>query len=207
MITAEYNCIGAEKNGVQFVRIVEMIKPTLALLQRLKREGKLEGQPLFGEQMIGELTDDLIYCEAAPQALKDLKSITSYRFGIAARLYALRASTLAGRADVAALVATAKTVCDLVAKNDKFEPMEMATAAAACVAAIDTLISHGEKSDELVSLRQRCRDRGFALLSQGVEYGYSDAGRLEDDPVFKTLRSHPGYPALVERARRSKPGT
>jgi tetratricopeptide (TPR) repeat protein len=205
MITAQYNCIGIEIDASHFARAVEMIKPTLTLLKRLKSEGKLDGQPVFGIQFIDELTDGLAYCEAAPRALVDLESVRSQRFGIAARLYALRASTFAGRGDSAALVATAGAVCGIQAKNDETEPVELAVACAACVAGIDALVSKGNGFEGQASLRKRCFDRGFALLSQGVDHGYNDAGRLENDPVFKSLRSHAHYQALLEQARRSKP--
>jgi eukaryotic-like serine/threonine-protein kinase len=204
MINAQYNCIVLALHDSQFARAGEMIKPTLALLHRLKREGKLDGQPVFGVQLMGDLTDDLAYCEAAPRALADIEFVRKHRFGIAARLYALRASTFAGRGDVAALVATAKAVCETRAKNDETEPLELAPACASCVTAIDALVSKGKNFPDQASLRKRCVDRGFALLSQGVDHGYNDAGRLENDSIFKPLRSHPEYQALVERAKRSK---
>ena len=172
-----------------------MIKPTLALLNRLKQEGKLDGLPLFGVEFLRILTDDLVYCEAAPGAIVDLESIGSQRFDIAARLYAVRAAKLTGRRDVAGVIATAQKVCDIQAKNDKTESLQLADACAICAAGIDILISDGKSSDELLSVRKRCVERGFTLLSQGVDHGYNDAGRLEGDPVLKSLRTHPGYPA------------
>jgi hypothetical protein len=77
-------------------------------------------------------------------------------------------------------------------------------AAGYCAAGIDILISDGKSSEELVSVRKRCVERGFTLLSRGVDHGYNDAGRLAGDPVLKSLRTHPGYPALVDRARRTQ---
>ena len=120
MINAQYNCIVLEKDDSQFARAVELIKPTLALLHRLKQEGKLEGQPIFGVQFIGELTDDLAYCEAAPRAPGGSRFRPQAQIRNRGQVFMrFERARLRAAATSAALVATAKAVCETQAKNDE----------------------------------------------------------------------------------------
>jgi hypothetical protein len=47
-------------------------------------------------------------------------------------------------------------------------------------------------------------DRAFEALSHSIEHGYSDADWMEKDSDLASLKSHPRWRALVERARHAK---
>jgi tetratricopeptide (TPR) repeat protein len=78
-IVDSYNRIVIERDGGHYSEAAELVRATLDRLSRLKREGRLEGQPRYGVELIDELTDELAYCEAAPHAIADLEFARSRR--------------------------------------------------------------------------------------------------------------------------------
>jgi eukaryotic-like serine/threonine-protein kinase len=198
VIVDRYNRIVFERDDGRFAEALELIRPTLAKLLSLKREGKLEAQPRFGKEFVEELTDDLAYCEAAPRALSDLEFARSQSPALASRLLELKARRAAAESDVPGLFAIAKAVSALpFAENEQLS--RLAIACATCVRCLDALPSPPAQSAEGESLSRRCAERGIAALDHAIDHGFKNNIFLENDASLEPLRKHPGFRALVER--------
>ena len=138
VIVDKYNHIRFERNDGHFDQAVALIRPTLAKLLSLRREGKLEGQPRFGEEFIEELTDQLAYCAAAPRALEDLEFARSRPPELACRLLELGMRTAAAKGDGPGVLAMARAVCS-IPLGDQKQLVALAIACSTCVAGLDTL--------------------------------------------------------------------
>ncbi len=197
-IVDRYNRILFERDDGHFPEALELIRPTLAKLLSLKREGRLEGQPRFGSEFIEELTDEFAYCEAAPRALKDLEFARSRPPELACRLLELKSRDAAARGDGPGLFAVAEAICALPLGDNK-QLARLAIACAACVRGLDASPSRPGSDEGRDSLRRRCADRGIAALDLAIDHGFKNNVLLESDESLGPLRTHPGFRPLVER--------
>jgi hypothetical protein len=126
---------------------------------------------------------------------------------LACRLLALRAQVQSGRGDWLGLKSTADAVCE-IQTGEEAHLLNLASACAKCALALDAENSPSASSADGEAVRRRCADRGIAALSQAIDQGFRDGGRLESDDEFKPLRTHPGYERLIQRIKdhQSLPG-
>jgi serine/threonine protein kinase/tetratricopeptide (TPR) repeat protein len=200
---AQAHAAGVAGAEARFIEAAGRLRPALERLRRLKREGRLEGLPVYGVEFIKSWAQDLAYFEGAARALDDLAFARSGPPGMASRLLRLRARTLSRRGDWPGFAATAEAACDLAA-NDLEAFKELASTCAACAEAIDAF-PPGGSAEERVALRRRCVERAVAALSRAIDLGWGDAQSLAESEDLKPIRPHSGFQALIERLR--SPGT
>ncbi len=85
--------------------------------------------------------------------------------------------------------------------GDSEEQYHLATALATCVPYLENGRSTRLNGGDRLDLHQRCKDRAVAALARAIESGLSDSNRVADDSELDSIRDHPGFPALLERAR------
>jgi eukaryotic-like serine/threonine-protein kinase len=194
---------GIEMAEGRYPEAAGLIRPAIERLQKLKDEGKLEGQPNY-VRYIQYWKGNLAYYEAAPRALKDLASVRSQPPEMAIKLLRFRARALKGRGDGPGLVATVDAAAPIPCLTVN-EMLDLAAFYAECITGFDAIRSAGPPAPDNVAVRSRCVDLGLAALSRAIDHGYRDAPFLEADDVLKPLRAHPGFRPLVDRLHQSRP--
>jgi hypothetical protein len=200
---AQASAAGVEAANDQFAAAAAQLWPALERLKRLKREGKLEGQPNYGVQYIQNWATDLAYFEGAPRALADIAFARSQPPEVAIRLLRLRARVLPRRSDWPGLVATAEAVCGMKA-SDKVTLQWVASLCACCIRGIDAFPTDERPASEREAFRRRCTERAVAALAQAIDLGWNDVQSLAEGDDLKPLRNHPGFQTLIERLRRTQ---
>jgi tetratricopeptide (TPR) repeat protein len=200
LVHAHYHLGRLERNEEHFARAEEVFRQALDHLQRLDREGKLEGRPAFKVTHMRVLKQQVSFCAAAPKVLEDLSVARSQPPDVTIRLLRFRAKRLAELGRYLELAATAEMLCAFE-EGDSEEQYHLAGALAMCVPFLENGRSTGQKGGDRSDLHQRCKDRAVAAVARAIERGYHDAKRLEDDLDLVSIRNHPGFRALVEQAR------
>ena len=154
--------------------------------------------------------DDLSLPSNTPAAKQDLAFILDHPTRQACKLLANRAMASAYRPE-SDLIATVNALCDLK-PSDKKTLEILAAACSQCFGVLDASRTRYLTAAERLALQNRCADRGVAALSQAIDLGYKNLRRLDsevhwDTYLFGNLRSHPGYPKLVNdlKAKIRKP--
>ena len=95
LVHAHYHLGRLERDEEHFARAEEVFRQALDRLQRLDREGKLEGRPAFKYRHMRVLKQQVSFCAAAPKVLEDPSVARSQPPDVAIRLLRFRAKRMA----------------------------------------------------------------------------------------------------------------
>ena len=145
------------------------------------------------------LKEQVSFCAAAPKVIEDLSVARSQPPDVAIRLLRFRAKRMSELGRDLELVATAETLC-VFEEGDSEEQYHLA-AARDVAPYLENGRSTRLKGGDRLDLHRRCKDRAVAALARAIESGPSDPNRVADDSELDSIRDHPGFAALLERAR------
>jgi hypothetical protein len=167
-----------EEDELQFVSAAELWRRMLDQLRQLRLDGLLKGRrDHFTDPLVVEA--ELAYCQAAPQAIKDLDFARSQPTLLSARLVSLHARMLDPQTiEQNRLTAVGKALANLTSTAPQ-ELFELARYLAALIKDLDSGRWPGFGAPDRQRVRARCDSRGTELLREAVERGFSDHALLE----------------------------
>ena len=203
LVHARYHFGRLERDEEHFGPASQLFRQALDHLERLDREGKLEGRPAFKYRHMRVLKQDVAFCSAAPHVLEDPSVALSQPPHVTVNLLRLRAKKLAERGRDAELVATVESLC-AIDDGDWEDRYALARAIATCVPYFDGGRSASLSPALRSELRRRCIDRAVAALARSIDLGFQDASRLELQSELDSIRESPAFQAEVERAKKQQ---
>jgi tetratricopeptide (TPR) repeat protein len=190
-----------ERDDLKFDRALALYRAALERLERLDRDGRLDGRARFRDRRRALLREEIAQCEAAPQALGDLGAVRARPPAEACALLPIRVRALLAGGQTADAYRAADALCD-VRPESPADLFAQARGLAACVGLLDDT---PPDTPERRALSLRCADRGVAALGAALDRGFNDAQPLAADEELAPLRKRPAYARLAERLREQTP--